>query len=119
MLSVLKSETRLIGGIPGDTPDVTTSACGEVTAYTVRAHGGDSFLDPDRGVITTLSIPDEIEGYMAVVRYSPFWCRPQFGDDFGAMPENTQALLWKKKTGGELYYFGIFILNLPIQRLWL
>ncbi len=103
MLSVLKSETRLIGGIPGDTPNVTTSACGEVTAYTVRARGGDSFLDPDRGVITTLSIPDEIEGYMAVVRYSPFWCRPQFGDDFGAMPENTQALLWKKKTGGYGY----------------
>ncbi len=107
MLTVLKSETNLVGGMSGASAEITVSEHGGITAYTIHAGSGDTYFDPDRGIVTTLAIPDETEGYMADVRYSPFWCRPQFGSHFGDVPENTQALLWKKKNGGYGYVLPV------------
>jgi len=103
MLSVLKSETVLVGGAAGAAASVTSAVHEDITAYTVTAHSDSGCFDPDGAVFTTLDIPDAIDGFMADVRHSPVWCRPQFGRDFAEVPANTQALLWKKSGGGYGY----------------
>lgn len=100
MLSILQSETVLTEGRTGAPAHVHTEQRDSVTVYTVSAHSDNGCLDADTAVITTLEIPDEIDGFMAIQRHSTIWCRPQFGKSFSEVPENTQMLLWKKNGGG-------------------
>lgn len=76
--------------------------CG-AAVYTVSAEAPHGCFDADCAVRLTLRVPERIAGRMAVVLYSPFWCRPDFGADFTAVPANTQALLWRREEGGYGY----------------
>lgn len=56
-------------------------------------------FDGDCAVRIGIDLPDAAR-WMADYRYSPFWCRPQFGEALGDVPERTQCLLWEKADGG-------------------
>ena len=64
----------------------------------------DSFLDSELGASFAFE-PDGVESYMADFRRYEFWCVPVFGTELKDIPNNTQCLLYKKKTGG----FGVIL----------
>ncbi|MCQ2428158.1 MAG: hypothetical protein MJ137_07150, partial [Clostridia bacterium] len=52
-------------------------------------------LDGANAAEIRISIP-AIAKILAIVRHSPFWCRPAFCGSTAAVPDNTQALLIKR-----------------------
>ena len=43
---------------------------------------------------------ENIKNWMADYRHTEFWCRPRFGEDISAVPDETQGLICKKNDGG-------------------
>jgi len=64
-------------------------------AVYAKSNAGDMFLDGGCGVKITLKNL-EFKQYMANYRHSPFWCSPFFGTAPADVPQNTQALIYKK-----------------------
>ncbi|MCQ2433579.1 MAG: hypothetical protein MJ175_13330, partial [Clostridia bacterium] len=81
---------------------VTETVIGDVTVYGISAHSRNGeALHPDHGATLELSGDiDENDGYTAVYMYSEFWSRPYFGTDLSKVPDRTQGLIVKKKSGG-------------------
>lgn len=62
-------------------------------------------LCPDFGMGIEIDVEGEVEGYMADYRHSEFWCRPHFGTDFAQIPDETQTLVYRRKSGE----FGVIL----------
>lgn len=56
-------------------------------------------FDGDCALRIGIDLPGVVR-WMADYRYSPFWCRPGFGEALGDVPARTQCLLWEKADGG-------------------
>lgn len=70
--------------------------CEEAGVFVCRVEAeADCPLDADCAVRLWLGLPEPAEGYVADYLYSPYWCRPFFGQDPGLIPAKTQALLWR------------------------
>ncbi len=59
-------------------------------------HGADITLDIDNGV-----------GMTALYRSSEFWCSPEFCDDAGKIPDETQMLVVKNNDGSFMYILPV------------
>ncbi len=99
MISVTNIKSILTDGGEGSLPSLKTSVHNGITAYTVSARSDGAAFHPDRAVIADLRINDEMDGCMAIVLYA-VWCVPEFPASLAEVSENTQMLLWKKKSGG-------------------
>ncbi len=76
-----------------------TAVTNGVTAvYADWTTDGAKTLDADRGALIQIPLPDEIH-YMANHRHTEFWCKPSFGTDPAAVPEETQMFLYQKPDG--------------------
>ena len=80
-----------------ETEEIDGVSCVSVNA--VSEHS----LDPDCGV--EIDIELECKEYVADYMYSEFWCKPHFGTDLAKVPEETQALIYKKADGT----FGVIL----------
>lgn len=62
-------------------------------------------MDPDFGMGIYIDVGDEIESVVSDYRRCEFWCMPSFGNDFTNIPDETQALIYKKSNG----IFGVIL----------
>ena len=85
---------------PTDVPSAEIGLAEEegVLVCRVRAVSETPF-DGDCALRVGIALPDAAR-WMADYRYSPYWCRPAFGEALGDVPPRTQCLLWEKADGG-------------------
>lgn len=62
-------------------------------------------LDPDFGMGIYIDVGGDIESVVSDYRRCEFWCMPSFGKDFTDVPDETQALIYKKTNGT----FGVIL----------
>lgn len=62
-------------------------------------------LDPDFGMGIYIDVGGDIESVVPDYRRCEFWCMPSFGKDFTDVPDETQALIYKKTNGT----FGVIL----------
>ncbi len=89
---------KITAGAAG-TADVRCETENGVTAFYVTAEAESGAFPAEAAVKLTLGLPEKIDGRMADVLYTPYWCHPEFGRDFSDLSPNTQALLWKETDG--------------------
>lgn len=83
-----------------NTKELTHPDFPNMTAVFVDAEtADDNFFPADKAVVINIDDLPENSVYFANFRYSLFWCKPTFGNDYTKVPENTQALLINKNDG--------------------
>lgn len=58
----------------------------------------ESFLDAELGAEINFA-PPNAACWTAIYRHTEFWCCPEFGTDFTAVPMETQSLIYRKTDG--------------------
>lgn len=98
MIITLKAFLKLShGAIQTDCVKVWSKEENNVTAYYIKGSSRHT-LDIDYSAGIELCL-DDIEAYVANYKYSTFWCKAQFGSAVSEVPDNTQALIYRKKDG--------------------
>ena len=107
MITVRPYLTTVSGAVTEKYLRTELTVYGDVTLVSVDIHhrGGES-LHPDRAVTLRLSGDfEDCSGYTAIYMYSDYWSRPQFGTDWGEVPDRTQGLIVEKRDGT----FAVFL----------
>ena len=99
MIELTGLKSFLADGTVGAAPALSSSVHNGITAYRVSNAAENGCLHGDRAVVTEITPLEEADGCLAIVLYA-VWCVPEFPASFGEVNENTQMLLWKKKSGG-------------------
>ncbi|MGM9682303.1 MAG: Sip1-related alpha-galactosidase [Eubacteriales bacterium] len=94
----------LVAHADGSNVPLTDASCRtesghSAQVYYIKADLKDSVFNKDCAVSAELDISGSIKGWMANYLYCNWWCRPEFGTDFGNVPDKTQGLLWQYTDG--------------------
>ena len=89
-----------------DTAGVLAKHSEEDGVTAVYAYGASSTpLDPDFGMGIYIDVGKDIESVISDYKQYDFWCTPFFGTDFSDVPDETQALIYRKTDG----IFGVIL----------
>lgn len=72
---------------------------GELSTFYVKGELKGGCFSAEKAISIVFPLPDDIYGYMADYQSCDHWCRPAFGKTSEAVPDRTQALLYKKNDG--------------------
>lgn len=98
-MNIIKNYLNLTdGGTQDFNVRVTQIPCENETVCVHFKGFTNKTLNADFGAGIDFEVSDAAK-WMADYRYSPFWCRPAFGEDFSDVPDETQALVYTKTDG--------------------